>query len=127
MTIPRNVQRGAVGLVVLLMLASLYQAFSAASELQQALDTIRHVQFDLSVARDSLVQARAQINRMVREISRSQQELRIIREQVQTAGLRYEQQQGQGTQEREVLHARWRTQEALRQGLQQEAQKFSVE
>ena len=127
MTIPRNVQRGAVGVILLLTVVSLYRTFSTASELQQALETIQHVQVDLSVARDSLVQARTKVLLMTQEISHRQRELRRIREQVQEANRRHEAQREEQLQARGVLRAQWRTQEATRHRLHQEAQKFPVE
>ena len=127
MIIPGNVQRGAVGLILILTAVSLYRAFSTASELQQALETIRHVQVDLSAARDSLTQARAKVMLMMQEISHRQQELHRLREQTQRADLRHKAQGELETQKRDRLFAQWRIQEASRRALHREAQKFPFE
>lgn len=113
-----------IGLVGLLVLVTLYRAWSATSRLEQTLHRAEH---ELAVARDSLAQAQVQIDYMVREIGNSQRALRIISEQVRRAHLQHEAQRVADGRYRLVLHQQWQAQREARQALQRVAQQYAVE
>ena len=79
MVIPRNVQRGLVGVLLLLVAIFFYRTCSTASELQQAIETIQHVRIDLSVARESWGPVRTKVILLTQEANFSGRELRLIR------------------------------------------------
>ena len=124
MLISLRVRRWLIGLAVLLALATLYQAWSASSELEQ---TLGRAERELAVARDSLVQAQVQVDYMVQEIGNSQRALRIISEQVRQAHLQYEAQRVADAQHRQSLQQQWQAEQKARQALQQVAQQYAIE
>ncbi len=124
MSISLSVRRWLVGLVVVLALTSLYQAWSASSALKQ---TLQRAEQELAVARDSLVRAQVQIDYMVQEIGNSQRALRIISDQVRQAHLQHEAQRTADAQHRQSLQQQWQTEQEARRVLQQVAQQYAVE
>ena len=127
MKIPSYVQQGAIGVVLLLVVVSLYRTFSTANELQQALETVQRVQTSLSATQDSLTRARAEVMLMTQEISHRQQELLRVRERVEDIDQQYEAQRAASEQPRNILHAQWQQREAVRRELHHEAQRFITE
>jgi hypothetical protein len=124
MLLPLHVRYWLIGVAGLLVLVTLYRAWSATSQLEQTLYRAEH---ELAVARDSLAQAQVQIDYMVREIGNSQRALRIISEQVQRAHLQHEAQREADGRYRQALHRQWQAQREARQALLRVAQQYAVE
>lgn len=124
MSFPLFVRRWLVGLVVVLALTTLYQAWSAAGELEQ---TLQRAEQELAVARDSLAQAQVQIDYMVQEIGSSQRALRIISNQVRQAHLEHEARREADAQHRQSLQKQWQAEQEARRTLQRVAQQYAVE
>lgn len=116
-----------LGALALLTLTSIYQVFNSTNELQQARETIRRTQTELSQVQDSLAQTQARLQRMLQEVRRSERVLGQVREQVATADQQYRAQRVDDAQERNGLLKQWQYQAARRQALRREAQTFSIE
>lgn len=123
----RSVSRFAIGLIALLMLSSLYGTFFTSPRLTPADASLRQAQAELATTLDSLSRARQHIGRLQQQIAHHRRELDTLRARVQATDRHHRQQQARATQHRAALQDRWRTHQAERAALQQQAHQFTVE